>query len=541
MQGVKGEGPMEQSLSGKNDGRNLISYLVLITLLAAAVRGYIWFMSPVVNPDGVLYIHQARAFYHGQWEDLTNCSLSFFSIYPLLVALIYPFFHDWVSSARIISILFGSLTVAPVYLMARRFASSEAAILTSVLFAVLPGASGAAGQIVRDLVCWFFLAWGMYLVVSQMEKPAFKASLFLSCLCFLLASWARVEAFLFIILSVVFLALRGGEGRAERILYFSLPLAITFALGILLGPLCGLDMAKAFRLREIADKILEPWGAYVGLRGELKGLSRIVEGEALRHFFSQARHNAWLLAAISLAGYVLKAFLYFYFILFAAGIWKAKEISGGIKSVVYPIMISSGALLLLYVHLIHTWVMDTRFVMIFVIPSLCFVAAGIDYTFMVLGRRLRLSFRTAFLLVLMFIILIGVWNDLRFSERDKSIFKEIGEAVAAASAPGKEALVVSSLHTVRWVSFYANMHIAGAPCPQPYSDFRAVLGKDYNEMTKNLKAMGASHLLWEERHWPQGTFDLLKNADSGHLKRLGSWYHPDTGEMILFRCVWEQM
>lgn len=512
-------------------------WLILTAALAAAVRCYIWYMSPVVNPDGVLYIHQARSFFEGRWGDLTSCGLSFFSIYPVLTAMLYPALQDWVISARIISILFGTLTVFPIYLAARKVTGKRAALLTAVIFAVLPGAAGAAGQVVRDLVCWFFIAWGVAFFLLQEGRERFGACLFLSCSAFLLASWARVESLVFVFASLLYLALFGGKRRVMSILFFLLPVAGTVVLGIILLEAAGIDVAQAFRLREVAEKMSAPFLSYASLRQELKALSAGMEGGTLEGFISHARHSVWSIGLLSLLNSVLRALLYFYAVFLAAGLWNTAASPLRLKGHLYSIILSLCSLILLYIHLIHVWVMDTRFVMIFVIAAFPLIAAGIEAFDEALSRKMALSAKRSYIFLLAGIILVGIWNDYGFSERDKMVFREIGERISEDSPSGRRNIVAASQAAMRWITFYANAKALDPPCPQPGWDLKTIADRGYASLAGSLKTLGASYLVWDELHWTRNGFDFPREMDITLFKEMGRWSHPSTGEMILFKCL----
>ena len=74
----------EISPNGKpNDfGRLGAVVIVLIFILGLVIRLFACQHTVIVNPDGVYYIHQARAIYYGEWNSLTSCGVSFLSNYP---------------------------------------------------------------------------------------------------------------------------------------------------------------------------------------------------------------------------------------------------------------------------------------------------------------------------------------------------------------------------------------------------------------------------------------------------------------------------
>jgi len=66
------------------------------------------------------------------------------------------------------------------------------------------------------------------------------------------------------------------------------------------------------------------------------------------------------------------------------------------------------------------------------------------------------------------------------------------------------------------------------------TDLEKIIGKSYGEFIRNLKKREIRYFLWEERYWPEGTFEFIKKYSSRDFTELGIWNHPDTGQMILF-------
>ena len=94
---------------------------ILVILLGFAIRLFCFQYTYIVNPDGVLYIHQARAIYYGLWDSVLGCSLGFLSNYSILIVGFYKIFGDWVVAAKSVSFIFGSVTLILLYLLLGRF------------------------------------------------------------------------------------------------------------------------------------------------------------------------------------------------------------------------------------------------------------------------------------------------------------------------------------------------------------------------------------------------------------------------------------
>ena len=127
--------------------------------------------------------------------------------------------------------------------------------------------------------------------------------------------------------------------------------------------------------------------------------------------------------------------------------------------------------------------------------------------------------------------------NLDSREADKSVFKNIGETIAQREGDDRIIDVATSMHILRWTSFYANLDYPGSPCPAPYRDFKAIVGSDYKYFVNTLRQRGIKYFVWEEKHWPKNTFDFMTTSDPRHFKPVKSWNHPDTGQMILFEIT----
>ena len=78
------------------------------------VRLYAYHHTYIINPDGILYINQARAIFNGQWAEVFSCGQSNLTLYPLLIVGLYTIVPDWLLAAKGVSFLFGFLTLVPV-------------------------------------------------------------------------------------------------------------------------------------------------------------------------------------------------------------------------------------------------------------------------------------------------------------------------------------------------------------------------------------------------------------------------------------------
>ena len=219
--------------------------------------------------------------------------------------------------------------------------------MTTLFFALLPVFVARSADVVRGPVCWFFLAVGLYLFIKSDEKH-YRILLLLSCLSFLIASWARIESVLFVLVSSIYLLAVPQEKRIEKLVFFTLPLIgalllIFFAVLFLNKPL-----ENTLRLYELVDKLSAPIIAYENLRSGLSELMIQPFEGVMPHFLHKARHLVWLVALGTVVKYMISAYFYLFFIIFIlglGGVWpRLKED----RRILYLSLIALSAFMLLW-------------------------------------------------------------------------------------------------------------------------------------------------------------------------------------------------
>ncbi|MBU2497271.1 MAG: glycosyltransferase family 39 protein, partial [Proteobacteria bacterium] len=486
--------PSDKILNNSDSVRNVI--VILIILLGFLIRLYVCLNTAIVNPDGPLYIHQARALYYGQWDQLTSCALNHLSIYPFLIAGAFHVFHDWIIAAKVISLFFGTLLLIPAYLLFRSFFERHVSAAATLTVALIPVLVTRSADVVRDPVAWFFALLGLSLFVFQYRQRS-RTFVILSSISYLVAAATRVEYSLFLILSFLFILFREREMKLEKLLYFAIPIAATVFFALLGAKILDSSIHTIFRVDEILQKWKEPLLSYKALRANLDFLSSQPVTGTLELFLEKAGNLVWLVGLGTLVVYIIKAFFYPFFLIFLLGF---KGIPAGMKkdrAVTYLLMLSGAALLLLYLHIVQAWFASSRFFVFFMLPSLILLGYGLEETVRILRSRFRLNAKVALTVVFLFVMAFGLPKNLKPRETDKLVFINIGEFMAMREGNAGMIKVASSLHILRWTSFYANLHYQGAPCPQPL-DLNNLIGKSYGEFLHNLRKEGIKYFLWEE-------------------------------------------
>jgi len=510
--------------------------LALILLLGFFIRAFACQYTYVINPDGVYYIHQARAIYYGLWGDLTNCHISFVSNYPFLIAGTYALFRDWIVAAKAVSLVLGSTTLIFLYLLLRRFLTRDISRLSTLAFALTPVFVSQSADVVRDPVSWFFITLGLYFFVIS-NKNRYRFFLFISCLSFLMASWARIECILFVFVSCFYLLITPGENRFQRLGFFSMPFALILLFIVIMAFSHELPLADVTRLNEVGEKISAPFEAYSDLRQRLSQLMAQPFGpyDVTPHFLHKARHLVWLIALGTLFKYMLTAYFYPFFLLFMLGFRKFWQCMKKDRNVRYLFFIAASLFILLYLHVIHRWMMFDRFWGTFIIPSFIALGYGLEKAADFLETRFKIN-QSGALAILCFVMLsCSLPKCLKPKEADKQVFRDIGTFIAKIENHKEKIKIAKSSKTPSWVSFYANLSLKSAPCPSLNLDFQLLTTQGYEAFVQYLETEKITYFLWEEKHWPKHGFLFFEEMKNEDFEELGRWRHPDTGELILFK------
>lgn len=137
--------------------QSVVRELVLFVFAAAVVRALVWWAMgrAIDSADAILYLETAQHFYQG---DFANFYTRIPVLYPALVAIAHVVIPDVEYAARFVSLVASSLTVVPIYLLARNMLGLHAARIAAlaVVVAIWP-ADYASRETPEALACllWF--------------------------------------------------------------------------------------------------------------------------------------------------------------------------------------------------------------------------------------------------------------------------------------------------------------------------------------------------------------------------------------------------
>jgi 4-amino-4-deoxy-L-arabinose transferase-like glycosyltransferase len=519
----------------------LLKFFRNITLPAYAVLfvGFIlrliaWTNTSVINPDGAVFIHQARAIYFGQTDTLF-CAQSDLANYPVMIVGAYWFFHDWVFSARFISFIFGFGTLIPLYFLFKRFFDDRISVLGTLVFAVIPVFVGSSVDLIRDPILWFFAALGFYWFILALDNKS-PWILTWSCLSLMMASWARIEASFIILFSLLFLTVQRHDHKLKNLFCFLLPV-VGLALLVLLIVLIGRDHAdsKALELGNPIAKLSSPLAAYRAVSERLAAAALQNRGDSFGLFLSEARRNMWLVAVGALLNRCMEAFFAPFLLLCGLGLGAARKKLRSDERLRYFIYISLILLVVLYTHVMRSWYVEYRHICLIIISCSVFIGIGIDTLVQFFLNRSHPKRDLVVAILALFIVTLPLPKNLKPRDADKLVFKEIGEFLADREGTHDLIPMATSCSSYRVISFYAHLNYPGAPCP----DNKEIACWEYftdnfDHFMRHVAENHTKYLLWSEKLWPAASGDVFGAPYADHLKELKRWHHPDTGEMILY-------
>jgi len=510
--------------------------MLLVIGLGFVVRLFSFHYTAMMNPDGTLYIHQARAIHYGLWDAVNTCNLRYLSIYSILIAGTYQIVGDWIMAGKIISLTFGTLTLVPLYLLAQRFFDGMISALVTLIFALTPIFIDRSADIVRDPVYWFFLMLGLYLFVIQLDRYR-PLLLILSCCAFLVATWARIEAIVYIPVTIFFILLAVRDRKLQRLLVFCSPLIVILCLVIIGQILQGGDSIRYFRFSDIPMKLHASFAHYEDLRSQLRELGTTPPLGIRPEFFDNVRAILWFVGLGAILQHAMEAFFYPFFAFFIIGlIVGCRTIRKDIRTL-YLFVLSVAALVLLYMYIFTGWAMENRYFALLIYPSCIFMAHGLEKTMLFLKARFAWRNYVVYTLLVALILAFGLGKNLKAREEDKLVFRHIGEFIAQADATERERNVLTTDHSKVWISFFANLPLDGAPCPDKYHHWQRLIGIDYETFLRTLRKHDVHYFVWVEKRWPRDRFDFLANRRSEDFRQMHSWHHWDTGRIILFQVL----
>ncbi len=456
----------------------------------------------IINPDGVWYINQAKAILDGNFELALNCGYKFVSIYHILIPVFYTFSENWITAAKSVSILFGTLTIIPFYLIARQFFRDSTVFLVTLAFAINPFLVSHSEDLIKGPIFWFFALYGIYFFISVINQKSKDSFLILSCISFLIAGWARFEIIIFFIGSVLYILFFGRE-KLKKLFLFCLPV-IVLSLTVLTGILIyNKDTLWTF--------YLEP-RLVTFFRDLLDSLVNV-------NFLEKS-----LLAVSSILFRLIRVF-YAPLVFLLLGIAAAKKELQRNRNFSYFILLASLSFASVFLFYLKTETMVDRYVAIIMLPAFIFVGTGIEELIRHLkakGFNEKKAIGTIFLFIVLTVVVFP--HNLVHKRKDQLVYEEIGNYIAQLEKNNLVKIVAPDAR----VSLFANLYSGGIECAMNnLKKYNFLVKMNYQNLVFSLKENKTDYYLWEEGRWSDADYNFLAEAKSEHFQGIMNWHTKD--------------
>jgi len=509
---------------------NINRQIILIFILAASIRLFTCQFTSIVNLDGTFYINQAKAIYLGQSENVYECGLYYLSNYSLLILAAYYLFHDWIIAAKAVSLLFGFGSLIPLFLFVRRFFQIQISGLVLLVFALCPVLVFRSADVVRGPVYWFFLMWGLYFFIKYIEDKKFNYT-FLSIFLFLIAVWARIEAIMFLFVSIFYIFVT--QKKIKTYLVYGFAASIIICVCYIAHEKFDFELSKYIRFQDIISKTTEPLSRYNEVRSFLKDQAEHNHISLYKNFLEMVRHNVWLIALGTIFNNFIEALFPPFFLFMVIGFADIKKYIRD-RRILYLLLISISSLFVLLFQLFQCWAMEHRYFAIIIFPCAIFIGFGIEKIIKYLQSKFKFKEYTAILIIFIFIFITGLGKNIKFREHDKYIFKKMGEMIAKYEDDKQSIQVIAGSCAVHvWVNFYANVYKNDHICTTKMVFFSLKVFDSYLQFLNELKSNNIKYIIWDNKNWKGKAF--INNLDTKDFVLLMDCYHEDTGPLKLYK------
>lgn len=490
-------------------------------------------MRCVIGPDAAQYLYQASAVFNGQWASLTGCKISFVSPLPIVVAAAFFIFKDWIIAGQAVNILFGWASLIPLFLILRRLFDRTVATLTTLIYALIPIFADNSTNIMRDAMGWFFITMGMFFFLRQWDKDLnglrLRLFLVLSSLFFIIAAWTRIEAVVFLAASPLFLLAAGTERKLARCACFVFPLVVA-AVAVGLALLFREDVASLLKLGQVGKEITQFISKFNIIDAGLSDMAHQHRG-ILGEFFRRAREILVLMPLVSIVYHMLEGVSYpFTLVLFLGLVGLRKRVRADFR-IGYLIWLAFAGMIVLYVHILQTWVMHPRFLAVMIFPGCALMANGVETLLYYFQQRFHWQRRHSVLLLSALVLIPGLLRDVKFIEQDKEGYRQAALILAQQEITHRWDRIAATKPSrgLEWLLIYAHRkspeltcslsHIVGVP-------------QDYHQFVKMIDQRDVDFFFYEERYWPRNQFSLMDSPYLDDFKLLGQWRHSGNGKMF---------
>ena len=440
-----------------------IKAVFILLLTSCIIKLWVWYRTPVVNPDAFEYIEQAKLLYKGSLSQAKNCGKHYLSLYHFLIPIAYKIFKEWIFSARAVSFFFAVITTIPVFFSFLLICNPAAAFVSSFLFSVNPFLSRLSSEIIKDQMFWFFLNLGLLLSIYWLKRNRNLVFFLLSFLSFLCSSLIRIEGLLFAIFSPVFLLYLS---KKKKLIYIYLLLILAFVLTVFLFVP---DIQKIYLSKRL-------------------GLIYFIKKFNLKRLFIDIGPH--------ILGGILYVFSIPYFVLLIIGIKKEQFLHKiEFKYLLSLSVLSISFLLIFFGSLCYS----KRYLAIFFFPSFFFIGPCISNIIERLESILN-NKRSAIVFLCIFIFFSSIIYNLKQRRAHAIMYKKAGQYIAKIQH-GKFSTILAYN---RRINLYANERSLKTYCKGRLLENISIFDLGQKKALEYLCKNHIQFVFWESDKWKIG-------------------------------------
>jgi len=491
---------------------NPVSLSILLFIGALGIRIIKVYQDALIVHDGITYIKMAKIIASGDLGRISE--YSFFNLYPVFIALAQSIFGDWELSGRMVSAIFGALTVIPLFLMVRKMIDHRVALITSLLYLISPHFIKYSSEVLRESSFWFFSIMALWLAWEGFgEKKWYLLSF--SSIFTGLATFTRIEGlavFILIPLWIVLFLLKKGLDLKRAFVFL---LIFTFSFPLLFSPSLWIIKTKLGRweLGQVGGYLKNLPNLIYGTEKVLEVSPDVLEKTPIpfKGFLEISKRHRYILFISEVIYKFFKShFIVFVFLLFF-GILRRKSIPYSRNE--WGILLWFGIFFLLaFFYMTKHYYFSTRHGLLMGFPGLIWSGIGFyelkDRIERWTERKKRVFSLARFtaLILILFLLFLTLSKTFFSSQDGKIVLKKTGSYLKASG--------------------YANLKFAGQPefiRVAFYADSEYILlpmGKSFEDTMKFIKENRASLLVVDEKSIASYSKDLAKELNSLNFERI---------------------
>jgi len=160
--------------------------------VALVVRAVGAITNTLISRDGAVFTDRARWMLEGHPERALEVFPQMPTFYSTLIAFLGAFTGDLSVAGCLISIVAGTATLAPLYLLTRDLWNAKTAAVTGLIFAVLPAIASLGSEVMSESLFILFFVGSAAMTWSTAKNPSWSLAAVNGC-CAALALQTRAE------------------------------------------------------------------------------------------------------------------------------------------------------------------------------------------------------------------------------------------------------------------------------------------------------------------------------------------------------------